>query len=156
MRRLPSFAALVAAYPNQALPADVFALIGGHVQQNNFPNSCVVRISRALNYSGQPIHRGVHALTVSGADHKWYAFRVAEFETYMRHEYGAPQVQADAAKDTGPTPRTAFAGRRGVIAFRVKGWSNATGHFDLWNGARCVHEDYFDRANHVSLWEAPP
>lgn len=61
------------------------------MQQNNFPNSCVVRISRALNYSGQPIHQSVRALTVSGADHKWYAFRVAEFETYMRHEYGPPR-----------------------------------------------------------------
>lgn len=155
MKNLPSFAAMVKAYPNQATPDEVFALIGGHVELNHFPNSCVVRISRALNYSGQPIRHGGGTLTVSGADGKWYAFRVAEFELYMGQEYGPPQVEASGSKDIGPTSRTPFAGKRGVIAFRVKGWSNATGHFDLWDGARCIHEDYFARANHVALWTAP-
>ncbi len=153
-RTLPSFAEMVKAYPNQATPEEVFQLIGGKVEQNHFANSCVVRISRALNYAGRPIHRGPRALTVSGADHKWYAFRVAEFDGYMRHEFGPPQVEA-SGPESGPTPRTAFVLKRGVMAFRVKGWSNATGHFDLWDGLNCVHEDYFQRANHVSLWTAP-
>lgn len=155
MRQLPSFAAMVKAYPNQPQPEDVFKLIGGNVESNQFPNSCVVRISRALNYSGQPIHRSGQTLTVSGADHKWYAFRVVEFEGYMTREYGPPAISAHAPQDTGPVDRKPFFGKRGIIAFRVKGWSNATGHFDLWDGTRCVHEDYFGKANHVSLWLAP-
>ncbi len=37
MRHLPSFAAMVRAYPNLSSPTEVFALIGGHVQENNSP-----------------------------------------------------------------------------------------------------------------------
>ena len=70
MKKLPSFAALVEAYPNAANPADVFALIGGKVQTNNYPKSCVIRVSRALNYAGQPITRHSTVLTSSGADGK--------------------------------------------------------------------------------------
>lgn len=156
MTGLPSFAAMKKAYPNHVTPEEVFKLIGGKVEQNHFPNSCVVRISRALNYSGHAVRRGMHAETVSGADRRWYAYRVVEFERYMTSNLGPPDVMANAAGANGPTDRTHFAGKRGIIAFCVAGWSNATGHFDLWDGTRCVHEDYFDKANQVSLWLAPP
>ena len=155
MKTLPSFAAMKRAYPNQTNPVDVFKLIGGRVESNNFPNSCVIRVSRALNYSGQPIHRNHGVLTSSGADGLWYAMRVAEFDRYMRFTYGEPVVDVGGAA-TGPTARTSFTGKRGIIEFKVAGWTNATGHFDLWDGLRCVHEDYFDKASRVSLWLAPP
>lgn len=155
MRVLPSFAAMVRAYPNHADPADVFALIGGKVLANNYPNSCVIRVSRALNYSGQPIRRTAGMLTSSGSDGKWYAPRVADFDAYMRRNYGPPALEVQG-QPRGPTDRSAFRGKRGIIEFKVTGWSNATGHFDLWDGIRCIHQDYFEKASRVSLWIAPP
>jgi hypothetical protein len=144
MKTLPSFSALVRAYPNAANPADVFKLIGGKVESNNYPNSCVIRVSRALNYAGDPVRRRAGMLTSSGSDGKWYATRVAEFDLYMRATYGPPAVEAQG-EARGPTDRTAFRGKRGVIEFKVTGWSNATGHFDLWDGQRCIHDDYSTR-----------
>ena len=94
-------------------------------------------------------------LTSSGADGKWYAPRVAEFDGYMRRTYGAPAVEVDGPS-RGPTERSAFTGKRGIIEFKVTGWTDATGHFDLWDGRRCIHQDYFDKASRVSLWLAPP
>lgn len=155
MKTLPSFAALVRAYPNDADPAAVFRLIGGKVQANNYPNSCVIRVSRALNYTGQPVQRTAGLLTSSGADKFWYATRVLEFDAYMRANYGKPAVDI-SGQAKGPTDKVAFRGKRGIIAFKVTGWTNATGHFDLWDGTRCIHADYFDKASHVSLWLAPP
>jgi len=132
VRTLPSFAALVRAYPNQPDPAAVFRLIGGKVESNNYPNSCVIRVSRALNYAGQPVRRSVGLLTSSGADKLWYATRVAEFDGYMRANYGKPAVEV-TGQPKGPTDRAAFRGKRGIIAFKVTGWTDATGHFDLWD-----------------------
>ena len=40
-----------------------------------------------------------------------------------------------------------------MICFEVDGWSDATGHFDLWNGSECIHSDYFSKASKVHLWE---
>ena len=117
MTTLPSFAAMVRAYPNHPIPPMCFALIGGRVLSNNYPNSCVIRVSRALNYSGQPIRRTAGMLTSSGADGKWYAPRVAEFDGYMRRTYGAPAVEVDGPS-RGPTEHSAFTGKRGIIDSR--------------------------------------
>ncbi|MEG3088657.1 T6SS effector amidase Tae4 family protein [Sphingomonas sp. PB4P5] len=89
-----------------------------------------MRVSRALNYLGQPIRRTAAMLTSSGSDGKWYAPRVAEFDGYMRRTYSAPAVDADGPA-RGPTERSAFSGKRGIIEFKVTGWTDATGHFDL-------------------------
>ena len=93
---------------------------------------------------------------MSGKDQKWYAYRVAEFVTYMKNKYGPPAVVARAPQGRPPTPRGAFVGKRGVIAFKVTGWNDATGHFDLWDRDHCVHDEYFDKSFEVLLWQAPP
>ena len=43
--------------------------------------------------------------------------------------------------------------RSRLICFEVDGWSDATGHFDLWNGSECIHSEYFGKASKVHLWE---
>jgi hypothetical protein len=59
----------------------------------------------------------------------------------------APYTQgANAGVD-----RADFANLRGVLCFVVH-FSDATGHFTLWDGAQAVHGDYFDRAFRVSIW----
>lgn len=92
---------------------------------------------------------------MSGSDKKWYAFRVTEFVTYMTKEYGAPKLVSVGLAGSRQPAQQHFPVRGGIIAFEVAGWSNATGHFDLWDGLKCIHEAYFDKASKVMLWEAP-
>ena len=61
----------------------------------------------------------------------------------MIHEYGPPATTAVGHQGKAPTDAGIFSGKRGIIAFQVAGWSNATGHLDLWDGSKCIHEAYF-------------
>lgn len=128
--------------------------VGGNVDAAWIANTCVIRVSRAFNYSGQMIpgdHDGL--LTVRGGDHLRYALRVKEFTKYLRAVYGRPAVSHTYSQPGGEVPPD-FTGRQGVICFEVDGWDDATGHVDLWNGHECVHAGYFNRASKVFLWEA--
>jgi hypothetical protein len=143
---LPGFSLLSQNYPNGTAD-EVKGLIGGHVNAGWITNTCVIRLSRALNYAGARITTHAGLSTVSGSDGYRYAYRVSEFKVYMEHEYGPANIVGtggDIAK---------FMGKQGVIMFDDCGWSDASGHFDLWNGNDCVHEGYWSRAAHVKLWE---
>jgi len=45
-------------------------------------------------------------------------------------------------------------GKKGIIIFDVEGWSDATGHADLWDGMSVVGSDYGDKATSIYFWEA--
>ena len=137
MSRLPSFATLWDNYPNGE-PAAVKAVIGGHVDAAWITNTCVVRMCYALNHSGAPIHSAAGLTTIRGGDGFVYGFRVSEFKRYMTDVYGHPQPFG--------------AGMQGIICFDVSVWSDATGHFDLWNGTTCRHEGYFSVASAEHIW----
>ncbi len=64
---------------------------------------------------------------------------------------GRPRTPTAAAPPSPAAPES-FAGQKGIVCFRVKGWSDATGHFDLWDGARPRHAEYFASASAVMLW----
>ena len=136
MSHLPNFSTLWNNYPNGA-PEEVKALIGGHVNALWITNTCVIRMSRALNYSGFHVHPDAGMHTISGKDGLQYGYRVSEFKRYMEHHFGPPQK---------------FAGQRGIICFDVSVWSDATGHFDLWDGTQIKHEAYFNVASAESIW----
>lgn len=46
-----------------------------------------------------------------------------------------------------------LSGKKGIIVFEVSGWSDATGHADLWDGAGCVGSDCGERASKILFWE---
>lgn len=132
-------------------PVDVAALIGGKVKHNfeNDPlyrNTCAIRLSRAFNYAGAPIARGLAgALSNSGDDKKWYIFRMADFGRYLSTKYGDPVVLPV------DTPAKALAGRRGIVAFGKL-------HIDLWDGERACTANYFESEkvkDPVLFWEFP-
>lgn len=151
---LPSFRKMWDNYPADKDPAKVKKLIGGKVDAGWITNTCTIRLSRAFNYAGDSIARGEAGLhAVSGADGKWYAFRVREMEKYLRAKYGPPHVEA-TGKDAGKL-RGAVKGHRGVIQFDVRGWTDATGHMDMWDGTRVRFSEYFAKAERVSLWKCP-
>jgi hypothetical protein len=125
--------------------------IGGHVNAGWITNTCTIGLSRAFNYSGDEIRGPAAAKTfgmnvVSGADKKWYAYRVSEFHKYMVLKYGLPMV----VPGNGAIPASIL-NRNGVIEFIVT-FSDATGHFDVWDGSKCKHEEFFSRATTVNLW----
>ncbi|MDJ0836006.1 MAG: type VI secretion system amidase effector protein Tae4 [Acidobacteriota bacterium] len=146
---LPDYTLLQTHFPASD-PITVKNLIGGNVRGAWIKNVCVIRVSRALNYSGDPIpFNRSYLSTVRGGDGKRYAYRVREFRRYMVEKYGDPTRVAG-----GGSPPKSFKGLRGIILFDVTGWSDATGHADLWNGSGCSYQCYWPRADKVELWQA--
>jgi hypothetical protein len=155
-RALNGFEAMWNAYPNPGGSAeDAKRTIGGKVDVPWITNTCVIRISRCFNASGNPIpdKEGDGLATVEGADGRNYAMRVHEFTRWMKKRYGAADLVHEYPPPGGGDVPASFLGRQGVIAFEVDGWTDASGHVDLWNGTRCRHADYFGRAQKVMLWD---
>ncbi|NBC32590.1 MAG: hypothetical protein GVY13_07935 [Alphaproteobacteria bacterium] len=150
---LPIINELWQSYP-QGSVEKVKTDIGGRVDYDWVDNTCAIRVSRALNYSGQPVpapNNRYGLNVISGADGKWYAFRVREFKKYLSMRYGAPSISKTSS--IGRTQlRAAFEGRCGIIAFDVR-WANSTGHLTLWDSKSCADTCYFNIADAVHLWE---
>jgi hypothetical protein len=143
----PKFNQLQAAYP-KGTAEDVFKLIGGKVEANNFANSCAIRVSRSLNYSGYKVDYIPPNLTVSGGDGNWYIYRVKEFIKYLNAKFGKP----DIVVKNSPYQQK-FKNKKGIIVFEVDEWSDASGHATLWDGVTCSDKCYFPLSKKVMLWE---
>ncbi|SHM88731.1 Type VI secretion system (T6SS), amidase effector protein 4 [Pseudomonas asturiensis] len=162
----PSFSSAWAAsqriYDAQNPSGKVATVIGGTVAMNvnsrdpnvRWVNTCAVRMSYILNYSGSLIPR-IAGETVSGADKRWYFFRVKNLIAYLERQWGEAETVKYPAADGGP-----LAGKKGLILFEVSGWSDAQGHATLFDGSNCYDHCYFnepgvnyqtDRANFWSL-----
>lgn len=155
MARLRNFDQMWLAYPNPGDTAEAAKhTIGGAATSDMIKNTCVLRLSRAFNYSGNRVPRSStdEILTIRGGDGLHYALRVREFTRYMKRKYGRPDVEHKYSAPGGAVPDS-FRGRQGVIIFDVRGWTDATGHVDLWNGTKCRHNGYFHKATTVMLWE---
>jgi len=163
---LPPFAMLAANYPTESDPDKLKKQIGGDVDADWITNTCTIRVSKAFNYAGHPqyeipVSEGLY--TVSGADNKNYGIRVEEFNHFLRDHYGPPNV-VRSADNISIKP---FLKKNGIINWHVSGWTDATGHFTLWNNARGLYEGkhvYFNMPNSrqdgggtwltkVELWE---
>ena len=46
-----------------------------------------------------------------------------------------------------------FQGKKGVIVFEDCGWSDATGHVDLFDGSQVEGSDYSDKAKSMTLFK---
>lgn len=144
----PGYTELMKNYPVGSV-ADVLELIGGKVKANNFQNTCAIRISRALNYSGHTLPP-LKGETVSGADGYQYIFRVTTMKRYLTSTFGKP----DFSGQPNDAPQ-ALVLTKGIIAVDVSGWSDATGHVTLWNGIGCADNCYFAKASAYKLWKMP-
>lgn len=136
----------------------VAKIIGGQVAYNinnpdpnlRWQNTCAVRMSYILNYSGLKITPAGRK-TVSGKDKNWYFYRVSYLIDFLKSQWGEPKIVKY------PT----VIGKKGIILFQISGWSDARGHATLFNGNICYDHCYFkenepeakyitDRAN---FWE---
>lgn len=152
-RKLSGFERMWNAYPAPGGTADeAKAMIGGDAAGNWLTNTCVIRVSRALNYAGHPLPQGFPGLsTVRGADGMRYAFRVEELRKYLTHVHGPPDFAVERASPAADPPEP-ICGKYGIIVFQVRGWLDATGHVDLWDGAECRHKSYFERSHRILFW----
>ncbi len=149
MAKPPEFDALWAAYPH-ADSATVREEIGGAVDNPDYANTCAIRMSRALNYTGHPIPAREGLYAVKGADGKRYALRMKELTEYLQVLWGAPQVRVKSPNGD----QSKFDGKKGVISFLgIPGYAGG-GHIDLWDGAGTSQGAYFD-SSEVLLWESP-
>lgn len=139
-------------YPDSAV---VKQDIGGTVNEDWITNTCAIRMSRGLNYSGAPIPAAFKGLvTIRGADGKHYAIRVREMRTWLPHAFG--KADFDQTKKPGTAfDKSALASFKGILAFDIH-FSDATGHLDAWDGQVFSHEyasaDYWTRASRITLW----
>jgi hypothetical protein len=154
MEDLPAFKKLWDGFPRGSVE-DVKTLIGGRVDADWIKNTCAIRVSRALNQAGAPVPFTPPKNTISGADGKWHFFKVADLRTYLLKTYGPPGVVVKRSDKAVPIDASKFAGMKGIIHFDVQGWTDATGHFTVWDGTTCGDKCYFDKASAVSLWKAP-
>lgn len=144
--------------------AAVKRLIGGGVDASWVTNTCAVRMSRGLNESGLPVpahFAGLH--TVKGGDGKRYAFRVRELRLWLPTATGLGTPTVDVRKKQGdPFDKATLKDVKGIIAFDIR-FSDATGHFDRWDGQQFSHESghstdfgdatrYWELATRITVW----
>lgn len=155
----PSWSKFWYEYPDYGTYRDsaaVKAAIGGEVDDKSFVNTCAIRMSQGLNYSGVTVPGKFPGLyVVRGGDEKFYALRVAEVRKWLPTAIGPPDL--DVKKKAGEAfDQTAWAAFKGIIAFDIS-FSDATGHLDAWNGTTFSHEygavEYWKRAHRITLWK---
>ena len=122
--------------------------MGYNLESGMFENACAIRISHALNEAGEEI-AFARGITSSGAEGDWHIFRVNDLKEHLTEQFGEPDVTSSNPMD--------FAGRQGIIVFDVDGWSNASGHADLFNGYDCEGVCYCNgptgAPSQAYLWE---
>ena len=169
MNTLPKFENLLVNYPTGSDPQKVIDEINpAYCNNPDYANTCTMRISKALNYCpGNEIPRLRSLLSIKGVDGKRYAVRVKEMKKYLLSKYPPPKVLV--ASPNGVIDSTVIKGKKGIISFDVSGWSDASGHFTLWDGEQLVYaggHDYFNlyqlhengqalRVTKCTFWQCP-
>lgn len=155
-----AWAASMRIYDPANSGAKVAQIIGGYVEKNinnpdpqqKWSNTCAGRMSYILNQSGMMIPR-VPGQTVSGGDSRQYFFRVDNLITFLKNEWGKPEIVTYPLTGGG-----SLSGKKGVVLFEIAGWSDARGHATLFNGAICYDHCYFNepgvryRTERANFW----
>lgn len=149
MAKVPSLSKLLDNYPDGKLDgAAVAVLIGGSVRKHfedpkfaAYKNTCAIRVSRALNYAGQPIPWAGGGLpnpymadkkirTDGGGDKRHYIYSVYDLRAYLTGKYGQPRKFSAAITQQ----ELAKKGLQGIIVF-------AFYHADVWKGDTCAYHN---------------
>lgn len=119
--------------------------MNGDRVEMDYQYSCATRLSHALNKSGYKVTKGVQ-----GSNGK-YLTGVLALAAYL----GQPTVSATGT--AGSIRSSQFQGQKGIIFFKIS-YSDANGHFALWDGNSLIgggnHAmDNFSHATQISLWK---
>ena len=174
--KIPSWEALTESYP-QGESADVIQRVVGS-PQSWITNTCALRMSYCLNKAGVKIPsfsltgydddpKKATEQTLAGTSGFRIVYRVRSLATWFDKNFPKASVihqkKSDETNDEDiDKALAAFKGKKGIMKFDVK-WSDATGHFDLWDGESMfeTHHNnpetvrrYFGLAYTISLWQA--
>lgn len=141
-------------------PEKMYSSIGGSVYTNGYTgpgsNTCAVRLSMALNYSGATIPN-IPNQTFKGADNKYYFLAAYKINIWMRRTFGTnpatttsplnlnhhSYTQAQAGVNGVNLPGLLL-GKKGIYSIYSSDFAWASGHADLLNSdATCANECHF-------------
>lgn len=166
---LPSWSNFNSNYPKHDdplldEPVEVYTAIGGQVlaaynsNPDNYQNTCALRISKALNYSGVTIPAGVGRY--QGTDGKYYFLSAAALKKWMILTFGMPtgtnKITGAQGGVNGVNFLTLLAGKKGIYVMtpNYPGGSPtatnplgtgfcASGHADMIDNSICDGGCYF-------------
>lgn len=159
MPKIPSLKLLKEKYP-LGTGQDVATLVGGTVESNYndpkytaYKDTCAIRVSRALNYAGDPIpptgnldnpYTKGKVRNDKGGDKKRYIYSTYDIRVYLNTRYGHAKKFKSSAKPED------LSGVKGIIAFGFL-------HIDLWDGTSCHNHCYFGDSrianDSIYVWE---
>lgn len=164
-QNLPTWSDFNAAFPRDTdslydSPEKMYSSIGGAVYTNGYTgpesNTCAVRLSKALNYSGVTIPN-IPGQTFKGADNKYYFLAAYKINIWMRKTFGTnpatsstplnlnhySYTQAQAGVNGENLPGLLLR-KKGIYSIYSSDFSWASGHADLLNpDATCANECHF-------------
>ena len=134
------------AYPKKGEvdPNELFETIGGALKDwydkepDKLGNTCAIRLSVALNESGNTIP--AISGTFKGKDNKNYFIAVSKITQYLTKKYDAPRTLSNNYKV-----------KNAIIWQSNCGWTDATGHVDIiYRGQAGSH--FYDQCGTVKYW----
>lgn len=174
---LPSMSAFKAAFPKRSdplynTPSKLHASIGGSVLSTvgtgDNVNTCAVRVSKALNYSGVTIPY-IANQTYQGSDGKYYFLGAENLNRWMRKVFGCANpntaigeylnsnsihYNADQIAKNGSNLPQALFGVQGIYSMVSNNSNWATGHADLISSATCDGGCHFDGPiRYIDIWK---
>ena len=136
---------LLKNYPTEKREAFI-TKIGRKSDETAMENTCTLRLSYALNESGEtiPIDAKPELISIDRKKKVWLAFRTIEMKEYLDSYYGKPDI-ISSSKD--------IKNKKGIIYFDFEGDIN---HVDLWDGSKkCKKKCHWEEATEgIYFWEA--
>ena len=127
---LPNFLNLKSNYPTHSA-SKLAEELGGDwpelIKKKEWRNTCAVRLSVAFNKSGLSVANFKEANDGSGGP---LIVRVKTMGKFVKEHYG--EWSWGMSKPVGSDIVDEIPKWRGIIAYHAD-WSDATGHFDLWD-----------------------
>ncbi len=169
-QNLPSYNNFVASFPRNLGGSlmsgadNVYSYVGGDVWQTrlDYPskteNTCALKVSRALNYSGVSIPN-LPGQTIKGADNKFYFLNSKKLNKWMRLTFGIPSganhINAVQAGLHGVNLPSLLNGKKGIYSLVSSNSTWAYGHVDfLKSDATCgVNCHFYDAPiDYIDIW----
>ncbi len=146
---------------------NVYGYIGGEVWEtrlqypNDTENTCALKVSRALNYSGimipQLLKPNGLKLTVKGADGKYYFLNAKALYSWMKKTFGTPNLHLNTVQGGayGQNFSQHLTPNKGIYIMLPINPSlfGASGHCDIFDGINCGNSCYFgNNVQEINLW----
>ncbi len=166
-QNLPSWADFEAAFPKDTdplydTPEKMYNSLGGTIAtfySGPETNTCAVRLSKALNYSGVVIPY-ISNKTFVGSDGKYYFKAAYELNIWMRKTFGTNpatsttplninhfQISGSQAGVHGSNLPSLLKGKKGIYSIYSSDFSWASGHADmLYPNSKCANNCHFGDA----------